>query len=165
MSLNKVPLRDELRDVVLNNPSIVPVDTASAWATAYANYAAFATGGTCGVPVGSLVAAKATLISTLSAVMIPTSELSASADAFAAGFTAFWLTPPVTVGAGAVTAVGGTAVLKAALITYWSVTAPALFSVGGPTYQQAADFYADTLDVFTKTVVVAGPGPCGGTLV
>lgn len=123
-----------------------------AWADAYEAYAAAAQSPL--GAVGSLAAAKATLAAVLGpafASQTPATVLSGIAN----GLTAFWLTPPVVfAGAppGAVTVVGGTAALPAALSAVFANNIASKASKPA-----ACDAIATALHTFTLTVIVTHP--------
>ena len=134
-----------------------PADAAaagSAWADAYAAYAASAQSPMGGIPV-TLVAAKATLATALAGAfsgVVPAT----TAAAMATAFVAFWLTPPVVfVGTppGAVTvAIPGA--LAAALVAAWAANTAGKLSVS-----DSADSIATAIDAWTRTVIVTHPTP------
>jgi hypothetical protein len=128
-------------------------DMARKWSRAYANYAINGQTVLGGNPV-SLDAAQATLQGALTGTFSNPYQLAPqTASSMAAAFTAFWLLPPVATldGAfpGVVTAVAGTALLQAALLSAW-------FSnfASQARAEQAARGIAAALDAFSRTVVV-----------
>lgn len=136
--------------------------SAAAWANVYRTYVADAR--SCqNVPPTTMAldAAEVALTTALIAAFqgVDPSTL-AAATATATAFTAFWLTPPVAFGvSGAVTAVGGTAALQAALTGLWTITPPP-----SKTPTEAAEDISLALHAFTQTVAVAAPPACSGLI-
>ena len=126
------------------------------WSALYASYAADARSVLGGAPIG-LSVAESLLTRTLAGVFATSSDPVTTAQNMAAALTAFWLLPPVAFSGatpGAVTAVGGTVFLAAALASAWGSNlasrAPA---------PQAAASVAAALHAFTETVIVTHPTP------
>jgi len=132
-------------------------DAGTRWARAYASYAAGAQS-VSGDSPPSLAANESALGALLGAAFSnPSGDPSQTAGNIAAALTAFWFSPPVVFTgppvSAIVTAVAGTAVLQAALLSLWAsiLAAPDPDDPAG----QAAHLHAAALDVFTRTVVVS----------
>lgn len=167
MALNQTSLRNALKTLFETPPAAAEPSTlatraaaaAAGWASVYRAYAAAAQSCLLASPSGpSLTAAEATLTATLTTAFQGTNPATL-ASGVAAAFTAFWLTPPVAFGAGAVVAVGGTGALQTALTGLWTVSPPP-----SKTPLQAADDHAALLHAFTLTVAAAHPPTCSGPI-
>ncbi len=128
-------------------------EMAQKWSRAYASYAIKGVTVLGGGPV-TLDAAQATLERALTGIFSNPYQLAPqTATLMATAFTTFWLLPPVATLSGAfpgvVTAVAGTALLQAALISTWLSNFGARASA-----EQAARGVAAALDAFSRTVIV-----------
>jgi hypothetical protein len=156
MALNKTNLKNSLQALFLSPPATRSA-CAAAWAAAYASYAAG--GVSCQGVNGTLTGREAALSSALDAALANTNP-GTTASAMDAAFVAFW-TGVLFAGITAGTAAVAPGTLTAALPTMWAANVAGAFTAA-----QAAQAHADTLDTFTRTVVVthAPPSACGSTL-
>lgn len=155
MPLNPSTLSDALKDIMGPHRPKNVLEAAQRWSNAYVNYANSAISPLGGSPQG-LSAVQPLLQASLAAAWAnPRSPAPTTAAALAAAFTVFWFLPPVVFdGAppGAVTLVGGTAVLQSGLIATWTS-----ITLGKANADSAASQTASILDVFTRTVIVTHP--------
>ncbi len=130
-----------------------PEEAGKRWAHAYALYAADAMSiPPTAAPPNSLVAGEKVLAAALAATWRSSRTANQTANQMASALTAFWLAPPVTFGAGLVTAVPGTSALASALPGIWAS------NQGG---RQSAEFCAKkvaaAIHAFTSTVITTTP--------
>lgn len=160
MALNSASLKSALQSIYTSFPA-TRQNAADQWASAYSSYASGAQSCS-GTPV-SLAAAEALLSSSLNSAFGSGTAV-ATAVAMSTALTTFWLAPPIVFAGptpGAVSLVGGTAVLQAGLLSLWSNNV-----ANGVSASQAAQDHADLFDIFTKTVLVVHvpPAPCSALL-
>ena len=145
MALNLASLRVQIQRVFDARLSDV-AQIARRLADAYENYARAAQAPT-GAPVTLKGFEKRVFATALESVLRSHSSAPQAAQAIGNAMTAFWLTPPVQFGTGLVTAILPQAAIGKMLSTK-------VDSASG-----AAEAFAGSLDLLTKTVFVTSPTP------
>ena len=128
------------------------------WARAYAEYAKAAQSPT-SAPPAPLTIQEQVLAAAMGVTFVSSIVSPQSATQIANALTSFWLLPPVVFGPGLVTAVGGTALLTAALQSVWLGNQASGLPPGAATRN-----IATAIDAFTRTVIVTSPGPVVGPI-